>query len=88
MQRDQAKDNVLLLGRVHVVAQGVGGGPELGLKAEVGGGGVFFGRAIGSRVKVKGVAHKMHRDIMRHNADKGLAVMTGTNTLFLVTARR
>ena len=38
LEEDQAEDDVLVLGRVHVVAQRVGGRPELGLEAEVGGG--------------------------------------------------
>ena len=38
LEEDQAEDDVLVLGRVHVVAQGVGRLPELGLEAEVGGG--------------------------------------------------
>ena len=42
LEKDQAEDDVLVLGRVHVVAQGIGGDPELGLEAEVRGGGVFF----------------------------------------------
>ena len=33
LEEDQAEDDVLVLGRVHVVAQRVGGGPELGLEA-------------------------------------------------------
>ena len=37
LEEDQAEDDVLVLGRVHVVAERVGGGPELGLEAEVGG---------------------------------------------------
>ena len=36
LEEDQAEDDVLVLGRVHVVAQRVGGRPELGLEAEVG----------------------------------------------------
>ncbi|MEA3220284.1 MAG: hypothetical protein OZX49_01390 [Immundisolibacter sp.] len=39
LEEDQAQDDVLVLGRVHVVAQRVGGGPQLGLEAEVGAGG-------------------------------------------------
>ena len=35
LEEDQAEDDVLVLGRVHVIAQGIGGGPELGLKAEL-----------------------------------------------------
>ena len=35
LEEDQAQDDVLVLGGVHVVAQGVGGLPELGLEAEV-----------------------------------------------------
>ena len=38
LEEDQAEDDVLVLGRVHVVAQRVGGRPQLGLEAEVGGG--------------------------------------------------
>jgi hypothetical protein len=37
LEEDEAEDDVLVLGRIHVVAQGVGGGPELGFEAEVGG---------------------------------------------------
>ena len=36
LEEDQAEDDVLVLGRVHVVAERVGGRPELGLEAEVG----------------------------------------------------
>jgi hypothetical protein len=35
LEEDQAQDDVLVFGRVHVVAQGIGGLPELRLKAEV-----------------------------------------------------
>ncbi len=38
LQEDEAEHDVLVLGRVHVVTQRVGGGPQLGLEAEVGGG--------------------------------------------------
>jgi len=38
LEEDQAQDDVLVLGRVHVVAQRVGGLPELGLEAAAGGG--------------------------------------------------
>jgi hypothetical protein len=38
LEEDQAQDDVLVLGRVHVVAQRVGSSPELGLEAEVGAG--------------------------------------------------
>jgi hypothetical protein len=38
LEEDEAEDDVLVLRRVHVVAQLVGGEPELGLEAEVGGG--------------------------------------------------
>jgi hypothetical protein len=41
-QEDEAEDNVLVFRRVHVVAELVGGEPELGLEAD-GGGGVFGG---------------------------------------------
>ena len=37
-QEDQAQDDVLVFSRVHIVAQLIGGEPELGLEAEVGGG--------------------------------------------------
>ena len=37
-EEDEAEDDVLVFRRVHVVAQLVGGEPELGLEAEVGGG--------------------------------------------------
>ena len=45
-EKNQAKDDVLVFRRVHVVAQLVGGEPELGFKAEVGGG---VGRRSGFR---------------------------------------
>ena len=35
LEEDQAEDDVLVLGRVHVVAELVGGGPERGLEAEI-----------------------------------------------------
>ena len=35
LQEDEAEDDVLVLGRIHVVAQRVGGGPELGFEAEI-----------------------------------------------------
>src|SRR5437879_6282762 len=38
LEEDETEDDVLVLGRVHVVAPRVRGGPELGLEAEVGGG--------------------------------------------------
>jgi len=41
-EEDEAEDDVLVFRRVHVVAQLVGGEPELGLEAEVGGGIVLF----------------------------------------------
>lgn len=34
-EEDQAKDDVLVFRRVHVVAQRIGGSPELGLKSEI-----------------------------------------------------
>ncbi len=37
-EEDQAEDDVLVFRRVHVVAELVGGEPELGFEAEVGGG--------------------------------------------------
>ena len=43
LEEDQAEDDVFVLGRVHVVAQGVDGGPELRLEAEVGSGLVGLG---------------------------------------------
>ena len=47
-----------------------------------------MGRAIDSIGKVKRIACKMHRNMVRNNAGRGLSVMTVTNTLFLVTAGR
>jgi len=46
-EEDEAEDDVLVFRRVHVVAELVGGEPELGFEAEVGGGvfGAVFGRA-------------------------------------------
>jgi hypothetical protein len=37
-EEDEAEDDVLVFRRVHVVAELVGGEPEFGLEAEVGGG--------------------------------------------------
>src|SRR5436190_8522514 len=37
LEENQAKDDVLIFSRVHVIAERVRGGPKLGLKAEVGG---------------------------------------------------
>jgi hypothetical protein len=34
LKEDQAEDGVLVLGRIHVVPQRIGGGPQLGLEAE------------------------------------------------------
>ena len=51
LEKDQAQNDVLVLGRVHVVAQRVGGGPELSFEAEVGAGVFirFFRRFLGTR---------------------------------------
>ena len=38
LEEDEAEDDVLVFRRVHVVAQLVGGEPELGLEADCGGG--------------------------------------------------
>ena len=40
LQEVQPEHDVLVLGRTHVVAELVGGEPELGLEAEIGGGAV------------------------------------------------
>ena len=45
LEKDQPQDDVLVLGRVHVVAQRIGGLPELGFKPEVRGGIVLLGFA-------------------------------------------
>jgi hypothetical protein len=34
-QEDQSEHDVLVLARVHIVAQRIGGGPELGLETEI-----------------------------------------------------
>jgi hypothetical protein len=48
LKKDQAQDDVLVLGRVHVVAKRVGGGGlKLGLEAEVGAGVVSLGGFFG-----------------------------------------
>jgi hypothetical protein len=47
LEKDQAQDDVLVLGRVHVIAQRIGGGPELGFKAEVGRVAVLFNGLTG-----------------------------------------
>jgi hypothetical protein len=46
LEEDQAEDDVLVLGGVHVVAQRVGGFPELGFVAE--GGGSLFDLLLGA----------------------------------------
>ena len=46
-EEDEAEDDVLVLSRIHVVAELVGGEPELGLEAEVGGG--ILGGRLGFR---------------------------------------
>jgi hypothetical protein len=38
LEEDQAEDDVLVLRRIHVVAELVGSEPELGLEADIGGG--------------------------------------------------
>jgi hypothetical protein len=48
LEEDEAENDMLILRRIHVVAELVGGKPELGLEAEVGrrvlgGGGFAFG---------------------------------------------
>ena len=43
-QENKAEDNMLVFRRIHVVAQLVGGEPELGLEAEIGARIVFLGR--------------------------------------------
>gem|GEM_PF-3122194 len=45
-EEDEPEDHVLVFRRVHVVAELVGGEPELGLEAKVGGG-VFGGAGFG-----------------------------------------
>ena len=47
LEEDEAEDDVLVFGRVHVVAQLVGGEPELGFKADVGGGVGFLAGRFG-----------------------------------------
>ena len=50
LEEDQPQDYVLVLGRVHVISERVGGGPAFDFKAEVGGGvGLFAGRGFGHR---------------------------------------
>ena len=55
LEEDQAEDDVLVLGRVHVVAQRVGGGPELGFEAEVGGGVVVLGFGLRHQIRIRTV---------------------------------
>ena len=45
-EEDEAEDDVLVFGRVHVGAQLVGGEPELGFEAEVGGIELFFEKEL------------------------------------------
>ena len=54
LEEDQAEDDVLVLRRVHVVAQRVGGGPELGFEAEVGAGVVGLGFLLCHQVSLLG----------------------------------
>ena len=44
LQKDQAEDDVLVFGGVHIGTQHVGGAPELALKAD--GGGVVLGHSV------------------------------------------
>ena len=46
LQENQAQHHMFVLGRVHVVAQRVGGGPKFGLETEVGGGVVVLGSGL------------------------------------------
>ena len=46
-EEDEAEDDVLVLGRVHVVAHGIGRGPELGFETEIGAGVVVLGAGSG-----------------------------------------
>lgn len=45
LEEDQAEDDVLVFGRVHAAAQGIGHAPELGLVTDIGRGGVGSGGA-------------------------------------------
>ena len=45
-EEDQAEDDVLVLRRVHVVAQRVGGRPELRFKSKIGGIAIFCGGSL------------------------------------------
>ena len=47
LEEDEAEDDVLVFGRVHVVAQLVSGEPELGFEADVGGGIGFLACGFG-----------------------------------------
>ena len=55
-EEDQAEDDVLVLGGVHVAAQLVGGLPELLLEAEIGAVGLLFGRR-------RGPSHKLNEGV-------------------------
>jgi len=46
LKEDEPQHNVLVLGGIHRAAQGVGGGPELSLEAQVGGGGIGSAQVI------------------------------------------
>lgn len=68
-QKDQPEHDVLVLGRLHVVAQLVGGEPELGLEAEIGGGvrrrfRFRFNHEVSSlsRSQIRGVRSAYHGD--------------------------
>jgi len=54
-QEDEAEDDVLVFRRVHVIAELIGGEPELGLKAEIGGG--VFGRGFRRGLAGAGLRH-------------------------------
>jgi hypothetical protein len=60
-EENEAEDDVLVFRRVHVVAELVGGEPELGLEAEVGGG--VFGSGLG----FGGAGHERLSGIFRVN---------------------
>lgn len=55
LQENQAEDHVLVLGGIHVVAQRIGGGPQLGFEAE-GCGGIVLCVRFGHGVSFKGCA--------------------------------
>jgi hypothetical protein len=70
-EEDEAEDDVLVLRRVHVIAELVGGEPELGLEAEIGGG--VFRRSGRGLLKIS--CHLNSRGIVGDVAAAGKGIL-------------